>query len=283
MTDGTGMHSDYQRVATAIEYLTAHQEEQPGLGVLSAELGLSPAHLQRVFSRWAGISPKRFLQYLTKEHAKAVLAERSVFDASLSVGLSGAGRLHDLMVSTEAMTPGEVRSRGAGLVIRYGVHHSPFGRCLLATTTRGICKLAFFDDEEEGRALLDELHTQWCNADISKDDATTEALGQQVFGTDLNSGEPLHVLLRGTNFQIKVWEALLTIPRGSLIDYGTLAEQIDDRRAARAVGNAVAQNDIAYLIPCHRVIRNTGILGRYRWGKARKRALIAWESAHISL
>ena len=283
MTDGTVMHSDYQRVATAIEYLTAHQEEQPGLRVLSAELGLSQAHLQRVFSRWAGISPKRFLQYLTKEHAKAVLAERSVLDASLSVGLSGAGRLHDLLVSTEAMTPGEVRSQGVGLAIGYGFHHSPFGRCLLATTERGICKLAFFDDEQEGRDLLDELHTQWCNADISEDDATTEALGKQVFSTGLSSAKPLHVLLRGTNFQIKVWEALLTIPRGNLIDYGSLAERVGSPGAARAVGNAVAHNDIAYLIPCHRVIRNTGLFGRYRWGEARKQALIAWESAQISL
>jgi AraC family transcriptional regulator of adaptative response/methylated-DNA-[protein]-cysteine methyltransferase len=283
MFEAAAMHSDYQRVAAAIEYLSTRHQEQPGLGELSAELGLSRAHLQRVFSRWAGISPKRFLQYLTKEHAKAVLAESSVLDASLSVGLSGPGRLHDLMVSTEAMTPGEVKSKGAGLRIEYGVHDSPFGRCLLASTERGVCKLAFFDRENERDALLDELHAHWANASISEDGAKTRSLRDRIFGADLGSGEPLHVLLRGTNFQIKVWEALLTVPRGSLVDYGTLAEQLHSRQAARAVGTAVAQNDIAFLIPCHRVIRNTGVFGRYRWGEARKKALVAWESAQISL
>ena len=186
-------------------------------------------------------------------------------------------------MTTEAMTPGEVRNQGAGIEIGFGFHPSPFGSCLLAATPRGICKLAFFDREEEGHAHLDELRTQWANAAIVERRGATGALLERIFARDLRSGEPLHVLLRGTNFQIKVWEALLTIPPGNLVDYGTLAEHLDAPQAARAVGNAVARNEVAYLIPCHRVIRNSGVFGRYRWGKARKRALIAWESAQISL
>ena len=208
-----------------------------------------------------------------------VLERTTVLDAALSVGLSGTSRLHDLMVSCDAITPGELRSMGAGLAIRYGVHESPFGECLLAATDRGICKLAFFDREKERRGLEAELRDEWANAMVVRDEAATAEIVRQVFAPDFRSKRPLHLLVKGTNFQIKVWEALLAIPRGSLMSYGTVAETVGAPRGARAVGSAIARNDIAYLIPCHRVIRSTGELSNYRWGAERKRALIAWESA----
>ncbi len=272
-------HGDYQRVAAAIELIAARREEQPTLGALSRELGISEHHLQRVFSRWAGISPKRFLQYLTKEHAKALLLETNVLDAALAAGLSGTSRLHDLMVSCDAITPGELRTAGAGLGVRYGIHETPFGGCLLATTARGICKLAFFDTYDERRALEGELRAEWSNGCIARDDVGTASTAARLFSIDWRGKRPLHVLLKGTNFQLKVWEALLRIPHGGLADYGTVAEMVDAPSAARAVGNAIARNEIAYLIPCHRVIRSTGDFSHYRWGATRKRALIGWESA----
>ena len=250
-------HADYARAAAAIELIAARREEQPTLETLSHELGVSKHHLQRVFSRWAGISPKRFLQYLTKEHAKALLRQTNVLDAALYAGLSGTGRLHDLMVTCDAITPGELRAAGAGLQIRYGIHETPFGGCLLASTERGICKLAFFDDDDEQRALEAELQREWSKAMITRDDAVTGDIAADVFDRDFGARRPLHLLLKGTNFQIKVWEALLRIPSGGLADYGTVAEMVDAPRAARAVGSAIAKNDIAFLIPCHRAVSYT--------------------------
>lgn len=274
-------HADYGRVAAAIELIAAQREEQPTLRRLSQELGVSEHHLQRVFSRWAGISPKRFLQYLTKEHAKALLRQTNVLEAALCAGLSGTSRLHDLMVSCDAITPGELRSAGAGLEIRYGIHETPFGGCLLASTERGVCKLAFVDADDEERTLEAELRSEWSNAIITRDDAVTGDIAADVFARDFGARRPLHLLLKGTNFQIKVWEALLRIPPGGLADYGAVAEMVGAPGAARAVASAVAKNDIALLIPCHRVIRRTGDFSSYRWGPNRKRALIAWESASI--
>ena len=271
--------TDYERVASAIGYIAKHRREQPTLERLGEEMGLSQSHLQRVFSRWAGISPKRFLQYVTNEHAKALLKHTTALDAALEVGLSGTGRLHDLTVACDAMTPGELGSDGAGLVIRYGTHPTPFGGCLLALTRRGICKLAFFDTVAEERRLEAQLCSEWPCARIVRDDSRTSVTAQQVFTRDLRRRKPLHLLLKGTNFQIKVWEALLAIPPGNLVDYRSLARGIGCTRGARAVGTAVARNNIAYLIPCHRVIRSSGQPNQYRWGSERKRALIVWESA----
>ncbi|MCL4861789.1 MAG: methylated-DNA--[protein]-cysteine S-methyltransferase [Caldilineaceae bacterium] len=272
--------TDYERVAEAIHFLEANYRAQPDLDDLAAHLHLSPFHLQRLFTRWAGISPKRFVQFLTAEHAKQRLAEsHNVLDAAYDAGLSGPGRLHDLLIATEAMTPGEVKSGGAGLTIRYGRHATPFGDCLLAATERGICKLAFLQDEDWA-AAVNELHAQWPGAQRVEDPAYTQPLVDTIFPPQPGQGEMrLKLLLRGTNFQIKVWEALLRIPFGAVCTYEDVAQAIDQPGAARAVGGAVGGNNIAYLIPCHRVIRKQGIIQDYHWGPTRKKAILAWESA----
>jgi AraC family transcriptional regulator, regulatory protein of adaptative response / methylated-DNA-[protein]-cysteine methyltransferase len=267
----------YAVVARAIAYLRAHAQSQPALDEVAAAVNLSPFHLQRVFSEWTGISPKRFLQYLTKEHALRELAgEAGVFDAALVSGLSGGGRLHDLMVSCEAMSPGEIRSGGAGLDIVWGFGPTPFGEALVASTPRGICQLAFVTDDAGAPAA--ELAARWPNARRRRDDAVASALLAQVFSATPARGT-LHLLLRGTNFQIKVWEALIRIPPGTVLSYGALARRIGQPSAQRAVGSALAANDVAWLIPCHRVIRESGDYGNYRWGVERKRAMLGYESA----
>jgi len=275
--------SDGARVERAIHYLEDHAQDQPELGDVAAAVGLSEYHFQRMFKRWAGVSPKRFLQFLTAEHAREVLgASRSVLDAALETGLSGPGRLHDLTVHVHAMSPGEVRRRGAGLTIRYGVHTSPFGECLLGVTGRGICALGFVTDGDQ-EATLADLRARWPRAAWTRDDAGTAELVGRVFYHPGGRGDAalaLHV--QGTNFQIRVWEALLRVPEGALVTYGDLARAVGDPRASRAVGSAVGANPISYLIPCHRVIRGTGVVGNYRWGAARKKALIGWESARQS-
>jgi AraC family transcriptional regulator of adaptative response/methylated-DNA-[protein]-cysteine methyltransferase len=231
-----------------------------------------------LFKRWAGVSPKRFLQFLTAEHAKAALREgRSALDAALDSGLSGPGRLHDLFVAVEAVTPGEYKQAGGGLAIRYGFHPTPFGQCLLALTDRGICGLAFVDHPGP-EAVLADLRRRWPGADLRRDQAGTVDTAARVFERD-RRGPPLTLTLKGTNFQIKVWEALLRIPPGTLVAYGDVARHIAHPGAGRAVGSAVAQNAIAYLIPCHRVIRSSGAFGSYRWGSACKQALVGWEAA----
>lgn len=274
------MPSDYQRIEQALDYLTEHFREQPRLAEVAAQLGLSEHHFQRLFSRWAGVSPKRFLQYLTAEYARSLLQNsHSVLDAAFAAGLSGGGRLHDLTVNLHAVTPGELQSRGAGLRIGYGSHPTPFGDCLLAATSRGICALSFHNPTELEAALA-ELRQRWAGARFEADPAATAALTAQIFAS--NPGEqpgPLHLLVQGTNFQLRVWEALLRLPAGTATSYGDLAERIGAPRAARAVGSAVGQNPIAYLIPCHRVIRASGVLGEYRWGSLRKQALLGWEAA----
>lgn len=269
----------YETVARAIRYLREHAASQPRLAEVAAAAGLSEFHLQRLFGDWAGVSPKRFLQYLTKEHAKAVLrASHAVLDAALATGLSGPGRLHDLLVACDAATPGEVRTGGAGLEIAWGLHVTPLGRALVATTARGVCRVEFADDEAGACRALDALRRDWPRAALAEDAAATAPVAGAMFG-GARPREPLRLWLRGTNFQVKVWEALVRIPPGALLSYARLAGLAGVPGAARAVGSACAANVLAVLVPCHRVIRENGVPGDYRWGPERKQALIAREAA----
>jgi len=274
--DFTSLSEDYQRIAQAIAYIEAHAEHQPTLEEIAASVGLSEYHFQRLFSRWAGISPKRFLQFLTKENAKRLLPDQSVLDTAYTAGLSSPGRLHDLFVQAEAVTPGEYKSKGAGLGIAYGFHPTPYGECLLAVTSRGICFLAFVDDGDRDAALAGLRH-DWEQAALTPDPARTELYIAQIFSPAPRP--PLALHLRGTNFQMKVWEALLRIPPGRATSYQDLAVRIGQAGAARAVGSAVAHNPVAYLIPCHRVLRKTGEFGGYRYTPERKKAMLLRESA----
>lgn len=280
--------ADYELVAQAIRYLEAHFRHQPSLDDLAAALHVSPFHLQRVFTRWAGISPKRFVQYLTADYAKARLNEtENVLDAAYAAGLSGPGRLHDLLLAVEAMTPGEYKQAGAGLTIHYGRHTTPFGDCLLAVTPRGVCALNFLDADHPWETAETALHAAWPAAQLVYAPAMTESIAQRIFtpyaDKPSQAEAPLRLLVKGTNFQIKVWEALLRIPAGSVCTYSNVARAIGNPKATRAVGSAVGANAIAYLIPCHRVIRQSGALSDYRWGATRKRALIGWEAAQKTL
>src|SRR5258708_15200086 len=270
---------DYSRIERAIRFLEANFRAQPSLNEAAKSVGLSEYHFQRLFRSWAGISPKRFLQFLTAGHAKELLAQsRSVLDTAYESGLSGPGRLHDLFVNVEAMTPGEFKSKGAGLEISYGFHSTPFGPCLLAITDRGICGLSFLS-AEDGRRALEVLKRKWPGATFSEDPDRTVPLIDQIFPHTKRKGRrTLNLFLRGTNFQIKVWEGLLRIPTGSVVCYEDIARHLKEPRATRAVGSAVGQNPVAFIIPCHRVIRKTGAIGGYRWGADRKKAMLAWEA-----
>jgi AraC family transcriptional regulator of adaptative response/methylated-DNA-[protein]-cysteine methyltransferase len=271
--------NDYQLVEQAIRYLDRNARRQPELREIAAGVGLSEFHFQRLFQRWAGVSPKRFLQFQTAQEAKRVLRETGdLLDASFNSGLSGPGRLHDLIVNVDAVTPGEYKQRGAGLAISWGVHASPFGDCLLGLTPRGVCALEFLQPKTEDEALA-RLRSLWENAQFAHAPQRTAPVAARIFGAQTQRQAPLAVLVKGTNFQIKVWEALLRIPAGRLATYGALAQGLGQPRAARAVGSAIAANPIAYLIPCHRVIRNTGAFGDYRWGALRKRVLVSAELA----
>ncbi len=267
----------YTLIEQAIQYIEANVRRQPELDEIASAVGLSEYHFQRVFTHWTGISPKRFIQFLTKEHAKELLARsENLLDTTHQVGLSSLGRLHDLFVTTEAVTPGEYKSAGEGLTIRYGIHPTPFGKCLIATTERGICNLSFVESTE-GKTI-DELVANWKQARMTEDYTSTAPLVTRIF-SGIESDSPLKLHLRGTNFQIKVWEALLTIPGGALTTYEHIAIQIGKPHALRAVGTAVGHNPVAYLIPCHRVIRKTGEYGNYRYGSARKKVILAKEFA----
>jgi len=271
---------DYSRIEKAILFLEENYHRQPELREVAQSVHLSEFHFQRLFRRWAGISPKRFIQFLTLEHAKKLLeGSHSVLDATYDAGLSSPGRLHDLFVNIEAMTPGEFKAQGAGLHISYGFHSSPFGECLLAVTERGICGLGFVD--AGGRAqILRDFQSRWPEAHWEEKARLTESYISRIFGGEKSNGSrPITLVLHGTNFQIKVWEALLRIPMGSVIPYEGLATRVCSARAARAVGGAVGKNPIAFLIPCHRVIRKAGGIGGYHWGAARKKAMLAWEAA----
>jgi len=276
------MRTDYEKIEQAIQYLDERSREQPSLADVAAHIGLSESHFQRLFTRWAGISPKRFLQFQTVAHARALLAEsRSLLDATYEAGLSSAGRLHDLFVTIDAVTPGEFKRSGDGLTIQWGIHDTPFGECVIGTTPRGICGLYFATDGGIARAqqLLAE---SWEGARLVENARVTEPLVGRIFG-DSSRGTthlaPLAVLVKGTNLQLKVWEALLRIPLGEVITYEQLAAAAGAPTAVRAVGTAVGRNPVSYLIPCHRVIRKTGAFGNYGGGIARKRAMLTWEFA----
>jgi AraC family transcriptional regulator of adaptative response/methylated-DNA-[protein]-cysteine methyltransferase len=274
---------DYLRIEQAILYLENHYKDQPSLEEVAANIGLSEYHFQRLFTRWAGVSPKRFLQFLTKEGAKELLDKsENLLDTTHLVGLSSLGRLHDLFVTTEAVSPGEYKSHGEGVTIRYGLHASPFGKCLVAMTERGICHLGFVQTMTSEGAAIDNLVADWMNARMIEDNKGTAPLIEPIFDLD-HRGKPLNIHLRGTNFQLKVWEALLTIPTGAVTTYEGLAERIGQPAATRAVGTAVGHNPIAVLIPCHRVIRKVGEFGNYRYGALRKKALLAREYVAASL
>jgi AraC family transcriptional regulator of adaptative response/methylated-DNA-[protein]-cysteine methyltransferase len=264
-------HPHYRLVARAIAALAAGAD--PSLAELSGRLGVSEFHLQRVFGEWAGVSPKRFMQFISKERALAALrTENDVLTATLSAGLSSPGRLHDLMVSCEAVTPGEARAFGAGLRIRYGTHATALGQAFIGLTERGICHLRFVDEDSDPLA---ELRDEWPEATLVADPlAAREALDALA-----RPCAPMRLWLKGTNFQIKVWEALLRVPEGALVSYAGLATAAGMPAAVRAVASAVAANPVAWLVPCHRVIRRSGVLGQYRWGPERKAALIGWEAA----
>lgn len=282
---------DHDRIAHALRWLEANARHQPSLDELAAELDLSPYHLQRLFTRWAGISPKRFLQTVTVAHARALLREsQPVLDTSFAAGLSGPGRLHDLFVHVEAMTPGEYKRLGAGVEIRYGSFDSPFGACLIAETDRGICALEFLDTGMRGPGAegnwtlenaLASLRAHWPFATFVEDGPGAARTGHRVFDRALRAGDrgSIRLHLKGTNFQVQVWRALLRIPEGCVIDYGGLARRLGRPGAARAVASAVGDNPVSVIIPCHRVLRRHGELGGYRWGLGRKLALLGTEFA----
>ncbi len=271
---------DYNRIAGAIAFMRQHHLNQPDLATVAQHIGLSEYHFQRLFTQWAGISPKRFLQYLTVEYAKSKINQtKSLLDLTLDVGLSSPGRLHDLFVNLEAMSPGEFKAGGAGLQIRYGIHETLFGKSLIATTARGVCNLYFLDATDE-QIAQQILRRSWSNAKLIQDQQATQPLHKLIFDTaTFTDQKPLTLLVKGTNFQIQVWRALLKVPFGGITTYQTIAETINRPTAARAVGNAVGNNPIAYLIPCHRVIRESGELGGYRWGLERKTVILGWEAS----
>lgn len=266
----------YKTIAHAIEFIRANALQQPSLKQIATAVNLSEYHLQRIFTAWAGVSPKRFLQFLTKEHALNELRQsKDVLNAALETGLSGAGRLHDLLVSCEAMTPGEIKALGKGLTIGFGVAATPFGEALLAWTPRGVCYLEFCDNDYQAKAS--ELAARWTQATLCRDDHGAAKLSAQIFSLELQRGK-LHLVILGTNFQLKVWQALLSTRPSQVISYGQLAGMAGSPNAQRAVGSALAANAIGYLIPCHRVIRGDGAAGNYRWGQERKLAIQAWEA-----
>lgn len=271
---------DYNRIAQAIAFMRQYHLNQPDLAAVAQYIGLSEYHFQRMFTQWAGISPKRFLQYLTVEYAKSKIVQtKSLLDLTVDIGLSSPGRLHDLFVNLEAMSPGEFKTGGAGLQIHYGIHDTPFGKSLIATTARGICNLHFLDATDEQTAEQ-VLRRSWSNAEVICDHQITQPLCDVIFDpVTCQNQKPLTLLVKGTNFQIQVWRALLKVPFGGITTYQTIAEMIGRPTAVRAVGNAVGNNPIGYLIPCHRVIRESGELGGYHWGVERKTAILSWEAS----
>ena len=271
---------DYHRVEQAIGFLEANFRDRPSLDEIASSVHLSRYHFQRLFKRWAGISPTQFLHYLTLEYAKERLLEsQSILDTALDAGLSGPSRLHDLFVSFEAITPGEYKGRGAGLQITFGFHDTPFGTCLLATTSRGICALHFVEGGDLPTAV-ERLTRHWPRASFAQDRLQTRPLVARIFApVPADRSRPFHLLLRGTNFQVKVWQALLAIPPGAMVSYQDVAAYVGKPDSARAVSGAIARNPIAYLIPCHRVISKAGKIHRYRWGATRKKAILGWEAS----
>jgi AraC family transcriptional regulator of adaptative response/methylated-DNA-[protein]-cysteine methyltransferase len=267
---------DYARIEKILIYLQDHLREQPPLETLARQAGLSTFHFQKLFKRWAGISPKAYLAYLTSRYAKTRLRQsQNVLDTTLEAGLSSPGRLHDLMVKTEALTPGEIKSGGRGVEITYGFSESPFGWALVGLTRRGICHLGFPREGKKKEAIL-KMKKDWPKAQFKEDGNKSKEMISRIFGSP---PQPMKILLKGSPFQIKVWEALIQIPSGETRSYGEVAEKIGHSKAGRAVGSAVGANPVAYLIPCHRVIRGSGNLGGYSWGLPKKRVMLDWEWA----
>jgi AraC family transcriptional regulator, regulatory protein of adaptative response / methylated-DNA-[protein]-cysteine methyltransferase len=271
--------TDYQRIEKAIGFIKEHFKDQPNLDDIAREVYLSPFHFQRLFKEWAGVTPKKFLQFISIEHAKDLLKKQlSLADVSFESGLSGSSRLHDLFISIEGMTPGEFRNEGERLKINYGFAETPFGDVLLASTHKGICHISFVEDRDIEFSVL---QSKFRKATFKQ---TTDLLQQsalQIFKNDWNDLGKIKLHLKGTPFQVKVWEALLKIPFASISTYSTIASSIELPNASRAVGTAIAKNPVAFLIPCHRVIKSTGLIGDYHWGSNRKAAMLGWEAAKI--
>jgi AraC family transcriptional regulator, regulatory protein of adaptative response / methylated-DNA-[protein]-cysteine methyltransferase len=276
----TQHHLNYQRIEQAIKYLEENFRNQPDLDEVAEKVHLSPFHFQRLFTEWAGISPKRFLQYLTVDFLKNKLEQtRNLSEAAESAGLSSQSRVYDLFTTLEAMTPEKYKLHGSGIRIDYGFHPTPFGMALVGVTEKGICWLSFLSSDEDLKGALEEMKTHWYNSVFREEPEITRAFAEKIF---MEPGkQKLHVLVKGTNFQVKVWEALLRIPVGDVTTYEGIARSIENPKALQAVGSAVGSNHVGYLIPCHRVIRKDGILGHYRWSSARKKSMIGWEMASI--
>jgi AraC family transcriptional regulator, regulatory protein of adaptative response / methylated-DNA-[protein]-cysteine methyltransferase len=274
--------NDYERIARVIRYLDESHADQPNLATLARHVGLSQHHFHRLFTSWAAITPKDFLQYLTLSHAREMLRQgKSILDTALDAGLSSPSRLHDLCVSLEAASPGEVKSGGEGWTITFGFVDSPFGKCLIGESHRGVCHLSFVESGD--KIALGTLKAQWPQARLRHNNANANQIANRIFNraTVGNSPVPLRAFVRGTPFQVRVWRALMQVQSGTLVSYRGLAAALNQPTAARAVGSAVGQNPLAYLIPCHRVIRETGVIGDYRWGQVRKRAMLVWENSSL--
>lgn len=269
--------TDYERIEKAIVYLKENFKEQPDLGEVAKQVHLSPFHFQRLFKDWAGISPKKFLQYLSVEYAKGLLKQKlSLSDASFETGLSGTGRLHDLFISVEGMTPGEFKRGGDAIRINYSFAVTPFGEIIIASTMKGICHLAFV---KEKRHEIENLQFLFPNANLVKKIDLVQQDALHFFTGDWNDLKKIKLHLKGTSFQLKVWQSLLQIPFGNIATYASIAENIQHPKASRAVGTAIGNNPVAFLIPCHRVIKSSGITGDYHWGSNRKTAILGWEAA----
>ncbi|WP_320198106.1 bifunctional helix-turn-helix domain-containing protein/methylated-DNA--[protein]-cysteine S-methyltransferase [Agrobacterium sp. rho-13.3] len=281
--DITPVGSDYETVRRVIEILTVDYRDQPSLETIAAQLGQSPTQLQKTFTRWAGLSPKAFLQAVTLDHAKRLLREESLplLEAAIEVGMSGPSRLHDLFVTHEAMSPGEWKAKGGGLQIRYGFHPSPFGLALIMITDRGLAGCAFADAGEE-KACFEDMSRRWPNADYIEDSAATAHYATRIFDADKwKSEQPLRVVLLGTDFQVRVWQSLLKIPLGKAVTYSHVANDIGQPTASRAVGAAIGANPISFVVPCHRALGKSGALTGYHWGLTRKRAMLGWETGKV--
>lgn len=275
---------NYQRIEQAIKFLEENFQRQPELEEVAEKVHLSPFHFQRIFTDWAGISPKRFLQFLTVDFLKEKLQEsRNIVEAAESAGLSSQSRVYDLFTTLEAVTPQEYKLRGTGIQLEYGFHETPFGTCLIGVTGRGICWLSFLTTGDEPKIEMEKMKEHWHNSIFHQNQVLTNEFVSQIFDRgESGSQKKLHLFVKGTNFQVKVWEALLRLPMGHVTTYQGIAEKIQNSKAFQAVGSAVGSNHIAYLIPCHRVIRKDGVLGEYRWNALRKKSIIGWEMARAA-
>lgn len=273
---------NYIRIADAIEFIKENFKEQPSLNEIAEKVHLSPFHFQRLFTDWAGVSPKKFMQYTSIQYAKQLLKQQhaTLFDAAHQTGLSGTGRLHDLFVKIEGMTPGEYKNGGESLSVNYSYALSPFGNIIVASTNKGICHMAFYTEKEEA---LQTLNNRFPNAKFHQTIDKLQENALRIFQSDWGKLQQIKLHLTGTPFQLKVWETLLKIPTGNLSTYGTIAREIDKPKASRAIGTAIGSNPVAFLIPCHRVIQSTGNLGGYMWGNTRKTAIIGWEAAKMNM